>query len=74
MILHDVSSSLRVHRSSAANGVRYPFTTSLQKDRRRGGVSHTHEGQQNTQFTVNKIILLGQLQKVEVVAMKQLTQ
>lgn len=29
MILCDVSSSLRVHRSSAAKGERYPFTTSL---------------------------------------------
>lgn len=31
MILCDVSSSLRVHRSSAASGVRYPFTTSLRE-------------------------------------------
>lgn len=41
MILRDVSSSLRVHRSSAANGVRYPFTTRLQRDWREGEESHT---------------------------------
>lgn len=32
MILCDVSSSLRVHRSSAASGERYPFTTSLPEE------------------------------------------
>lgn len=32
MILCDVSSSLRVHRSSAARGERYPFTTSLREE------------------------------------------
>lgn len=44
IILCDVSSSLRVHRSSAASGVRYPFTTSLGRE---GNDSHTNDQQQN---------------------------
>lgn len=44
MILCDVSSSLRVHRSSATSGVRYPFTTSLRR------MIHTYNRQQNTYY------------------------
>ena len=57
MILFDWSSSLRVHRSSAANGVRYPFTTSL---RRWFIHTHTHNRQRNTHIFVNKYKLLLQ--------------
>lgn len=64
MILRDVSSSLRVHRSSAASGVRYPFTTSLQRNQRKEEVSHTHQRLRNRQFAADRcIMILGGLQK-----------
>lgn len=47
IILRDVSSSLRVHKSSASSGVRYPFTTSLGRM-----IFYTHNRQQNTHIAV----------------------
>lgn len=53
MIFCDVSSSLRVHRSPASSGVRYPFTTSLRR-------KHGKWFKQNKHIIVNKHKLLLQ--------------
>lgn len=63
MILCDVSSSLRVHRSSAESGVRYPFTTSLRGEVG-GNDSHTPATTKHTVYCKQVFAVLAGSQKL----------